>query len=101
MIATAGCPALGLFGLLDSDVGMSFYLLLGLPPVVMKGYDFSKVGGKDGHAGVLNKFSRVAGGSFDLSCATVPLAPTTSPKKKKKRWAAWHGLRAPCQHFRI
>ena len=27
----------------------------------MKGYDFGQVGGNDGHAGVIHKFSRVAG----------------------------------------
>ena len=48
----------GLFGLLDGDVEMAFYLLLGLSPVVMKGYDFRQVGVNDGHAGVLHEFSR-------------------------------------------
>ena len=49
-----------------------------------------------GHAGVLHKFSRVAGAypppqdmvnggdPLDASCATVPFAPTTCQKKKKK-----------------
>ena len=32
-------------GLLDGDVEMSFYLPLGLSPVVMKGCHFSQVGG--------------------------------------------------------
>ena len=91
---------------------MSFYLLLGLSPVVMKGYDFDQVGGNDGHAGVLHKFSRVAGAypppphvvktrdPFDPSCAKMPLASATCPKKKTGTRAR-HGLRAPCQRIRI
>ena len=60
-IATAGCSTLGLSGLLDGDVNMYFYLLLGLSPVVMKGYHFRQVGRNNGNAGVLHEFSRVAG----------------------------------------
>ena len=64
-IATAGCSALGLFGLLDGDVEMSFYFLhaLELSLVVMKGYHFGQVGVNNGHAGVLfvHQFSRLAG----------------------------------------
>ena len=39
--------------LLDGDV-MSFYLLLGSLPVVMKGYHFGQVGGKDGQGYCIN-----------------------------------------------
>ena len=61
-IATVGGSALGLFGLLDGDMEMSSYpLLLELSPLVMKGYHFGQVRGNDGHAGVLHKFSWVAG----------------------------------------
>ena len=65
LLATAGCSALGLFGLLDGDVEMSFYFLhaLELSLVVMKGYHFGQVGVNNGHAGVLfvHQFSRLAG----------------------------------------
>ena len=61
LLATARCSALGRCGLLYGGVWMCLYLLLGLSPVVMKGYDFGQVGGNDGHAGVIHKFSRVAG----------------------------------------
>ena len=44
--------ALGLFRLLDGDAEMSSCLLLGLSPVVIKGYHLGQVGGNDGHAGV-------------------------------------------------
>ena len=46
------------------------------------------MGGKDGHAGVIQIFSRFAGtcgqkgGSLRPSCAAVPLAPTTCSKEK-------------------
>ena len=83
-------------GVCDGHVDMSFYLLLGLPSVVMKVYHFGQVGGNDGLVGVLHKFSRVAGAyppniyvvktgdPFDPLCATVPLAPTTCPTKKRR-----------------
>ena len=38
--------------------------------------------------------------SLNLSCAAVPLAPTTCPKKRKKGGYARHGLRARCQPVR-
>ena len=41
-IATAGCSALVLFGLLDGDMEMYFYLLLGLSPVVIRRYHFGQ-----------------------------------------------------------
>ena len=41
------------------------------------------------------------GESFNPSCAAVPLAPTTCPKKKSKYGRARHGLRTPCQRFII
>ena len=89
--------------LLDGDVSTSFYLPLGLSPGIMKGYHFGQVGGNDGNAGVLHKFSRVAGATppqhvvkrgdlFDLWCATVPFAPTTCPKKKEKLHVLGMGL---------
>ena len=62
----------------------------------MQGYDFGKVGGKDGHAGVIHKPSRFAGAYLsqhvvkrgdpsDSSCAAIPLASTTCSKRKKKK----------------
>ena len=54
-------PALGLFGLLDGDAETCFYPLLGLSPVVVKGYDFGQVGVNYGHAEVLHAFSRLTG----------------------------------------
>ena len=90
MLATAGCSSLGLVGLLDVDMEVSLHLLLGLSSVVMKGYDFGQVGGSDGHAGVLHKFSRITGAyppsnnREEPFCATGPLAPTTCPPPKKK-----------------
>ena len=40
---------------------MCLYLVLRLSSAVIKGYDFGQVGGNDGHAGVIYKFSGVAG----------------------------------------
>ena len=58
----------GLFGLLDGDVEMAFYLLLGLSPVVMKGSDFGRLGGNDDHEGVLHKFGKSCGAYPPPTC---------------------------------
>ena len=40
-------------------------------------------------------------GSQDPSCAAVPLAPATCPKKSEKCVHPRHGLRAPCERVII
>ena len=40
---------------------MCLYLVLGLPYVVMQGYDFGQVRGYDGHAGVIQKLVDLRG----------------------------------------
>ena len=86
---------------------MCLYLLLGLPLVVMWGYDFGQVGANDGHAGVIHKVSRFAG-AFPPNMWSkggipkTPRAPRSrqpqqrARKKKRKYVRARQGLRTPC-----
>ena len=61
--------------------------------MVMEGYDFGQVGEKDGHAGVIHKFSRFAGayppnmwskrGSVRPLVRRGPVSPNHVLKKKR------------------
>ena len=85
---------------------MCLNLLLGLSSVVMKGYDFGQVGGNDGHAGLIHKFSRVAGaypanlwskgGILSTPPARRCRRPNNEPEKKKKKLRA---LGMGCGHL--
>ena len=57
-------------------------------------YDFGQVGGNDGHAGVIHKFSRFAGGITPQTCDQMggsvrplvrggPVSPNVLEKKKR------------------
>ena len=110
LLATAGCSARGVIGLLRGDAQPSLYSILKV--LVERGYNFGQVEGYDGHEEVVDKHSRFAAaypppsysqerGPFCPLLRGGPVRRNTAPEKKSQQCACWHGLRVSCDRARI